>query len=208
MKMPDKIEIKFAESKQDRSKRTLEDILEAANDLVEQADPELFTSRLLAVKSGYSIGTLNKRLISVENAFIWLIEQGQKKHVKQVSRIIEDFDSSAPLRVLVEEIIDIFFTIMKKANPKVIRYYEHRVALRTGFHEDYDRTDALVKPFLAAARKNTTNTFRELNEIEMQLILRSTLSFTERPFIFDNPIAGTLEHRRIAVENCVRMLGR
>ena len=76
--MPDRLKIEFAESKQERSKQTLDDILEAASNLIEHGDPELFTSRMLAVESGYSLGTLNKRLISVENVFIWLIEQGQK----------------------------------------------------------------------------------------------------------------------------------
>ena len=41
-------EIPFAESKQDRSQKTLEDILQAANEIVEQADLNLFTSRTLA----------------------------------------------------------------------------------------------------------------------------------------------------------------
>ena len=208
MTMPDKANIKFAATKQDRSNQTLEDILEAASNLLEQADPELLTSRLLAAKSGYSLGTLNKRLISVENVFIWLIEQGQKRYIKEATQIIDDFDLEAPLQVLVETLIDKFFTVMEKINPKVIRYYEHRMALKIGFYEDYDRADAMVKPFLAAARKNLTNTFRELNESEMQMILRSALCFVERPFIYDNPIAGTMEHRRIAVENIVRMLGR
>jgi len=206
--MPDKANIKFAVTKQDRSNQTLEDILEAASNLLEQADPELLTSRLLAAKSGYSLGTLNKRLISVENVFIWLIEQGQKKYIQEATQIIDDFDLEAPLQVLVETLIDKFFTVMEKINPKVIRYYEHRMALKIGFYEDYHRADAMVKPFLAAARKNLTNTFRELNESEMQMILRSALCFVERPFIYDNPIAGTMEHRRIAVENIVRMLGR
>ena len=206
--MPDRIKIEFAKIQQDRSKRTLDDILEAASNLIEQADPDLFTSRVLAVESGYSLGTLNKRLVSVENVFIWLIEQGQKKHVKIATRIIEDFDPESPLRVLVESLIDTFFAAMKKINPKVIRYYEHRVALKIGFHEDFDRVDAVVKPFLAASQANTSNTFRQMNEIEMRLALRSLLFFVERPFVYDDPIAGTMEHRRIAIDNSVRLLGQ
>ena len=205
--MPDRIKIEFAQSKQDRSKQTLDDILEAASNLIEQADPDLFTSRILAAESGYSLGTLNKRLISIENIFIWLIEQGQKKHIKTATRIIEDFDPAFPLQVLVETVIDLFFTVMKKVNPKVVRYYEHKVAVKIGFHEDFDRADALVKPFLAAARANTSNTFRQMSEIEMRLVLRSLLYLVERPFVYDDPIAGTMEHRRIAIETSVRMLG-
>ena len=50
-----KINIDFAKSKQDRSKKTLEDIIEAASNLLEQANPKLFTSRKLALKAGYSL---------------------------------------------------------------------------------------------------------------------------------------------------------
>lgn len=206
--MPKCINVEFAEIKQDRSKQTLDDILQAASNLIERADPDLFTSRILAVESGYSLGTLNKRLISVENVFIWLIEQGQKKHVKIATQIIEDFDPASPLRVLIESLIDIFFNVMRKINPKVIQYYEHRVALKAGFHEDFDRSDALVVPFLAASKANTSNTFRQMNEIEMRLVLRSLLFFVERPFLYGDPIAGTTEHRKIAIENSVRLLGQ
>lgn len=206
--MPDKMKIEFAESKQDRSRQTLENILEAANNLLEQADPALLTSRALAAHSGYSLGTLNKRLISVDNVFIWLIEQGQKQHIKYATEIITDFDANAPLQRLIENLIDAFFSVMKKINPKVIRFYEHRVALKHGLVEDFDRTDALVKPFLEAARRNRTNTFRDLTEAELKLVFRASLSLLERPFIYSDPIAGTPEHYRIAIENSMRMLAR
>ncbi len=206
--MPDRIKIEFAQSKQDRSKQTLDDILEAASNLIEQADPDLFTSRILAAESGYSLGTLNKRLISIENIFIWLIEQGQKKHIKTATRIIEDFDPALPLQVLVETITDLFFNVIMKVSPKVVRYYEQKMVLKIGLQDDFDRADALVKPFLAASQNDTSNTFRQMSEIEMRLVLRSLLTLVERPFVYDDPIAGTGEHRRIAIETSVRLLGR
>ena len=206
--MPDKIKIEFAESKQDRSKQTLDNILEAAANLIEQADPDLFTSRVLAAESGYSLGTLNKRLLSVDNVFIWLIEQGQKQHIQYAKRIIAECGPNDPLPSLIEHLVDIFFAVMNKINPKVIRYYEHRMALKQGLVEDYDRTDALVVPFREAAQRNLTETFRDLTDKELKLILRASLSLLERPFIYSDPIAGTPEHRRIAIENSVRMLAR
>ena len=57
--MPDRIKLEFAESKQDRSKKTLENIVEAASNLLEQADPELLTSRVLAAHSGYSLSLIH-----------------------------------------------------------------------------------------------------------------------------------------------------
>ena len=202
-----KINIDFAKSKQDRSKKTLEDIIEAASNLLEQANPKLFTSRMLALKAGYSLGTLNKRLISVDNVFIWLIRQSQKHHIKKASDIIADFDANAPIRILVEDLVDLFFEIMNKINPKVIIYYENRIALNFGLIEDYDRADNLVNVFLETAKRNTTGTFREIDSVELRFILRASLSLLERPFVSSDPIAGTDIHRRIAVENCVRMLG-
>jgi hypothetical protein len=206
--MSDKISIAFQEPKQDRSKKTLDDILEAASNLIDQADPELFTSRILAEESGYSLGTLNKRLISVENAFLWLIKKGQERHVKDISQFISAFDPDLPLQIFVEKLVDAVFTIIKRINPAVIRYYEHRVSLRMGFIENYDRADALVKPLQDASRNNKTGTFREISDTELRIILRAALSLAERPFVYSDPIAGTREHREIAVRNITLMLGR
>jgi hypothetical protein len=206
--MSDKISIAFQEPKQDRSKKTLDDILEAASNLIDQADPELFTSRILAEESGYSLGTLNKRLISVENAFLWLIKKGQERHVKDISQFISAFDPDLPLQIFVEKLVDAVFTIIKRINPAVIRYYEHRVSLRMGFIENYDRADALVKPLQEASRSNKTGTFREMSDTELRIILRAALSLAERPFVYSDPVAGTREHREIAVRNITLMLGR
>ena len=50
--MPKNINIQFPEAKQGRSARSLEDILQAAFELVNAAEPKKFTSRTLAEKSG------------------------------------------------------------------------------------------------------------------------------------------------------------
>ena len=205
--MSDRKKIQFAEIKQDRSKKTLDNILEAANNLIERADTKFFTSRSLASESGYSLGTLNKRLVSVDNVFMYLIKKGQKQHIRYASRIISEIEPDRNLECLITRLVDAFFAIMKKINPNVIRYYEHRKSLKIGLIEDYDRVDSLVPAFLEAARKNRTNTFRQLSETELRLILRASLSFLERPFVYNDPIAGTMEHRRITIENCIRMLG-
>lgn len=76
--MAKKPEIIFAEPKQDRSKKTLDDLLEAALDLADSGDLNALTSRSLSKKSGYSLGTLNKRLTSVDKIFLWAIKRGRK----------------------------------------------------------------------------------------------------------------------------------
>jgi hypothetical protein len=82
------------------------------------------------------------------------------------------------------------------------------MASKIGLQEEFDRADGLVQAFLAASQKDKSNTFRHMSEIEMRLVLRSLLYLVERPFVHGDPIAGTGEHRRIAIENSVRLLGR
>jgi len=43
---------------------------------------------------------------------------------------------------------------------------------------------------------------------EARLIFKCVLVLGERPFANDDPIAGTEQHRKIAVENLMRLLAK
>jgi AcrR family transcriptional regulator len=209
LNMAKSMKIDFSKTEQDRSKKTLDDLLASAYLLVKEANPEKFTSRELAEKSGYALGTLIKRLGSIENVFLWAIQKGQRKQFDCFIEIVSTFDENLPLNDLLEQIADATFASIKGVNPKVIRYFEDRLAKKNGFDPDFfNYSDVLVKPFIETVKRNKTNTFRELSETEGKLIFRSTLTFVERPFVEGNPIAGTKEHRRIVIENLTRLLGR
>ena len=203
------IKTDFSKTEQDRSKNTLEDLLASAILLVQEAKPEKFTSRELAEKSGYSLGTLVKRLGSIESVFLWAIKKGREKQFDSFAKIVSELDENSVLNDLLEQIADTTFASMTGVNPKVIGYFEDRLAKKNGFDPDfYNYSDALVLPFIETAKRNKTNTFRMFSETEGKLIFRSTLTFAERPFVEGNPIAGTKEHRRIVIENLTRLLGR
>ena len=68
--MSKKIASKFSSTKQKRSGKTLDELMQAALIIAEEADLKNFNSRKLAQKSGYALGTLVKRLGSIENIFI------------------------------------------------------------------------------------------------------------------------------------------
>ncbi len=87
----------FADPKQERSKQTLENILDAVQQIVEEADPEIFTSRMLANKSGYGLGTLTRRLSSIENVFLWAIYQARQKKFEELALVIGQFDVDVPI---------------------------------------------------------------------------------------------------------------
>jgi hypothetical protein len=202
-------EIPFAESKQERSQKTLEDILEAANQIVVEANPDLFTSRSLAQRSGYALGTLVRRLSSVENVFLWAVKKNRDQEFQKVAFNITQFSADTSIHTFAEKVVDMAFSGFQRVNPAVMRFFEKRFTKINGLTPDYfTYMDTMVEPYLAAASKNKTGTFRELSTTEASLLIRQIVLLAERPFIEGNPIAGTQEHRKIAIDMIIRLLGK
>ena len=207
--MPKNLEIDFSDTKQDRAKKTLEDLLQAAYAIVEEADPTAFTSRSLAGKAGYSLGTLSKRLGSVENVFFWAIQKGRELKFNEVARSIDQLDPKLNVREFVEAFVDKGFSGINVVTPSVMRFYDQRFTKKNGLNPDYfDYVDVLVEPYQRMCLKNVSNTFRIISEDEAKLIFRAILTLVERPFANGDPIMGTPEHRRIAVELITRMIAK
>ena len=207
--MPKNSNIDFSDAKQDRSKRTLDDLLEAAYEIVESADTGEFTSRALASKSGYSLGTLSKRLGSIENIFFWAIQKGREGKLNQVAEDIDQFDPKLSVREFVEAFVDKGFSGINAVTPSVMRFYDQRFTKKNGLSPDYfDYVDVLVEPYQRMCLRNESNTFRIISQDEARLIFKAILTFIERPFANSDPIMGTPEHRRIAVEVITRMLAK
>lgn len=207
--MPNNSKFEIPEPKQDRSKKNLENILEAAHKIVEGADPEMFTSRVLAKKSGYSLGTLSRRLSSIENVFFWAIKRGREMKFQQLANNFSRFDPKLTVEDFVNTMVDQSFAGIGHVSPRVMRYYDDRFTRKNGLPADYfDYIDVLVEPYLEICRKDQTNTFRKIARDEGWLLFRTILTLLERPFAQHDPMAGTTEHRRIAVETCIRILGK
>jgi hypothetical protein len=202
-------EIPFAESKQERSQKTLENILEAAEQIVKEADPSLFTSRSLAQKSGYALGTLVRRLSTVENVFLWAVKKARDKKFQEIAISITQFDTDTHIRTFAEIMVDTGFAGAQDSSPAVMRFFENRFTKMNGLPPDYfSYMDSLVEPYLATIRKNQTDTFRVLSTSEASLLLRQICLLIERPFMEGNPIAGTPDHRRVAIDMIIRLLGK
>ena len=207
--MPKNLEINFSDPKQDRSKKTLDDLLEAAYEIVESADTAKFTSRNLASKSGYSLGTLSQRLGSVEDVFFWAIQRGRKNKLNSFINAMDQFDTQLSIQVFLEKFVDIAFGNMNIVTTKVMRFYDQRLTLKYGLTADYfNYVDVLIKPYLDLCQKNETNTFRILSLEEARFIFQCSLALVERPFANEDPIAGTEQHRKIAVKNLMRLLAK
>ena len=207
--MPNNLKINFSDPKQDRSKKTLDDLLQAAFEIVEDADTAKFTSRTLASKSGYSLGTLSQRLGSIEDVFFWAIQKGRETKLNAFIEAMEQFDTQLPIQVFLEKFVDIAFSNMNAVTSKVMRFYDQRLSLKHGLTADYfDYIDVLIEPYLALCQKNETNTFRVLSLEEARFIFKCVIMLGERPFANEDPIAGTEQHRKILIANLIRLLAK
>jgi len=205
--MPKNLEIDFSETKQDRAKKTLDDLLQAAYEIVEEADPAAFTSRYLAGKAGYSLGTLTKRLGSVENVFFWAIQKGREIKFNEMAKAMDQLDPTLSVREFVELFVDKSFSGINAVTPSVMRFYDQRFTKRNGLSTDYfDYVDVLIEPYQRMSLKNVSNTFRIISNDEVRFIFKAILMLVERPFANSDPIMGTSDHRRIAIEVITRML--
>jgi hypothetical protein len=183
--------------------------MQAAYEIVEKANPAEFTSRSLAGKAGYSLGTLSKRLGSVENVFFWAIQKGREIKFNEVAKDMDQFDPSHTVQDFVETFVDKSFAGINAVTPSVMRFYDQRFSKKNGLSTDYfDYIDVLIEPYQRLCQKNISNSFRALSRDEARLIFKAILTFVERPFANGDLIMGTAEHRRIAIEAITRMLAK
>jgi hypothetical protein len=200
--------VEFSKTKQSRSENTLNDLLDAADQLVIAADPKKFNARSLAEKSGYALGTLTTRLKSVENVFLWVIQKQRDQNVQTIVQIIEEFGVDKSIESLAELLVEEGFKTFKKVNPKVMQFAESRLIKRDQFSSKYFHfIDPIGLALFKNSQKNTSNTFREITENEARILTRSFIVIAERPFAEEDPIAGSHEHRKMVIESLVRLFG-
>jgi hypothetical protein len=144
----------------------------------------------------------------VENVFLWAIEKQRDQHIQSIVKIIEDFDLDKPIQALGELLAEMTFVTIKDVSPKVIQFVESRLIKRDQFSSKYFHyLDPIADALFKNSKINTSNTFREVTETEARLMCRSFVMIVERPFVEEDPIAGSNEHRSIAIESFVRLFG-
>ena len=91
----------------------------------------------------------------------------------------------------------------------MIQFIEGRLIKKEEFSSKYFHfIDLIGKALFNCSKANLSNTFRVTSEKEAILIIRALIMLSERPFVEEDPIAGTIEHRRIVIESFVRLFGK
>ena len=195
-----KLNIEFNEVKKPQSLQTLNDLIEAAERIVENGDVDQFVARNLSKESGYSLGSLVKRLGKIENIFLYAITTERSRHIKSVGEALEAVDENLNVAELMTAFVDIALDALQKVSPRIMRYYEKRAALRAEKISDVFLYSEEIIPYLdRILARNRSNTIRQFSDNEKPYIARAIFVFLERPFAEGDPIAGTPEHKAMAI---------
>lgn len=201
------LKIFFEGTKQPRAQKTLDDLLEAAEKIVEGADADDFNARSLAKASGYSLGTLIKRLGAIENIFLFTITVARSKKLHKFAQEMHGLGADAGVKAVAEKIVDRGFVEISRVGLSVIRYYEKRAFKRLSDPTKvFAYTSEMVAPLLELIESDKTGTFRKLTHNEAVYVCRAIFMFVERPFVENDPMAGTEAHRAMAIENICALL--
>jgi len=189
-----------------RSKKAINDIFDAATLLATSGDEKLLTIRELSKKSGYSVGNIYHYFSKIDDLFSYVFNKRREKVHAAFGDSIRSFSPSATANDIFSKLVDDSFDIWKQPHPKLLnkmlRHYLKSAKEPEKFHAI---ADLLVPPFLDMMQKNTSTTFRHIDESELRILLRMTQQAIGAPFVEQDPMAGTAEHRKIAIESCCRL---
>lgn len=204
-----KLNIEFNEAKKPQSLQTLNDLIEAAERIVEGGDVDHFIARNLSKESGYSLGSLVQRLGKIENIFLYVISKERGRHLKAIGETLERLDERLDVSEFVNQLIDICIDALSTVSPRIMRYYEKRVAMRVDhISEVYQYSEDIVPYLHRIFARNQSQTIRHFSDDEMRYVARAIFLFLERPFAEGDPMAGTPAHRAMAVHALIGILKR
>lgn len=188
---------------QDRSEKAIETIFEAATQLAISGDPNLLNIRELSERSGYSIGNIYHYFFKIDDLFSYVFNMRREKVHLAFGENIKKIDPNATAYDLFTKLVDDSFLVWKQPQPKLLNKMLRQYLKRCKEPEKFNAiADLLAPPFLEALRKNKSDTFRRIEFNELRILLRMIQSAIGAPFIEQDPIAGTEEHRTIAINCC------
>lgn len=193
--------------KQARAEATAETIIQAAINALESAEEiESVTSQNLAVRSGYSVGSLYRYFKNKDDLYtsIWLFFV-TRLHAGLVPKI-EAFPEHGTVRQLMMMVSGYYFDNLRSRKPgKVIPFYRLFVKAVPDPENIYKTMDVLIEPLMQAQNRNQSGTMKIMDENELRICLRASHAMIRNDFLERSPYFGTSSHQRVALDLMVRL---
>ena len=193
--------------KQSRAEATAETIIQAAINALESAEEiESVTSQNLAVRSGYSVGSLYRYFKNKDDLYtsIWRFFV-TRLHAGLVPKI-EAFPEHGTVRQLMMMVSGYYFDNLRSRKPgKVIPFYRLFIKAVPDPENIYKTMDVLIGPLMQAQTRNLSGTMKIMDENELRICLRASHAMIRNDFLERSPYFGTSSHQRVALDLMVRL---
>ena len=193
--------------KQSRAEATAETIIQAAINALESAEEiESVTSQNLAVRSGYSVGSLYRYFKNKDDLYtsIWRFFV-TRLHAGLVPKI-EAFPEHGTVRQLMMMVSGYYFDNLRSRKPgKVIPFYRLFIKAVPDPENIYKTMDVLIGPLMQAQTRNQSGTMKIMDENELRICLRASHAMVRNDFLERSSYFGTSSHQRVALDLMVRL---
>jgi AcrR family transcriptional regulator len=193
--------------KQSRAETTAETIIQAAINALESAEEiESVTSQNLAIRSGYSVGSLYRYFKNKDDLYtsIWRFFV-TRLHAGLVPKI-EAFPEHGTVRQLMMMVSGYYFDNLRSRKPgKVIPFYRLFIKAVPDPENIYKTMDVLIGPLMQAQTRNQSGTMKIMDENELRICLRASHAMIRNDFLERSPYFGTSSHQRVTLDLMVRL---
>jgi AcrR family transcriptional regulator len=188
------------------ARKSQEAILLAGEKLLLSGNINLITAESLSKHSGYSIGNIYHHFKNIHEIFITIFIKKRIEIFIELANEINRFPKNQSCENLFKILIDKIFERQKKLKTKTIQYLFQLMLKKSEEPEKINLIiDVLIEPLIECRKRNKTNSFREIEEHEMQLLLRALQAFIKSPYLENQSIAGTLLHKKLTLDLCQKL---
>ena len=188
------------------SKKSQEAILLAGEKLLLSGNVNLINAENLSKQSGYSIGNIYHHFKSLDQVFIKIFLKKRLDIFLELVDEINKFPKNKSCEELCKILVNKSFERANKLKIKVLQYIFKIMLTKSEEPEKINLIiDALIEPLIECRKRNKTNSFREIEEDEMRLLLRSLQAFIRSPFLENQSIAGTALHKELTLNLCQKL---
>lgn len=193
--------------KQSRAEVTADIIIQAAIHAIESAEEiEEVTSQNLAVKSGFSVGSLYRYFKNKDDLYTSLWRFFVTRLHSGLVPKIDAFPDYGTVRQLMMMISDYYFDNLRSRRPsKVIPFYRLFIKATPDPENVYKVMDVLIAPLIRAQARNQSGTMKIMDENEVRICLRASQAMIRNDFMEKNPYFGTTLHERTVLDLLVRI---
>ena len=188
------------------ARKSQEAILLAGEKLLLSGNVNLITAENLSKHSGYSIGNIYHHFKNIHEIFITIFIKKRIEIFLELANEINKFPKNQSCENLFKILIDKIFERQKKLKTKTIQYLFQLMLKKSEEPEKFNLIiDILIEPLIECRKRNKTNSFKEIEEDEMRLLLRSLQAFIKSPYLENQPIAGTMLHKKLTIDLCQKL---